>query len=156
MNQNRLQHRNPSGLHPKNPSKLNIVHALKFRSLGLTNSYFPSASLQVSPESQAASSSTEKSKVNFSSNTRSTFITAFSPDHKYVASGHGDHNVYVTDLKTEKIKCTLSGHQRTPWCITFHPAYDGILATGCLGGEVKYISFVIFIYLLLFRFVSGT
>nr|CAD7455842.1 unnamed protein product [Timema tahoe] len=54
-----------------------------------------------------------------------------------VASTHGNHNVYVTDLKTGKNLNTLSGHPRTPWCIAFHPTSNQILATGCLGGQVR-------------------
>ena len=54
-----------------------------------------------------------------------------------VASTHGNHNVYVTDLNTGKNVNTLSGHPRTPWCITFHPSSNQILASGCLGGQVR-------------------
>ena len=32
---------------------------------------------------------------------------------------------------------TLSGHPRTPWCIAFHPTFNQILASGCLGGQVR-------------------
>lgn len=32
---------------------------------------------------------------------------------------------------------TLSGHPRTPWCIAFHPSSSEILASGCLGGQVR-------------------
>nr|CAD7437863.1 unnamed protein product [Timema bartmani] len=61
----------------------------------------------------------------------------YSPDGTKVASTHGNHNVYVTDLKTGKNLNTLSGHPRTPWCIAFHPTSNQILATGCLGGQVR-------------------
>ncbi|PSN35645.1 hypothetical protein C0J52_22041 [Blattella germanica] len=54
-----------------------------------------------------------------------------------VASTHGNHNVYVTDLNTGKNVNTLSGHPRTPWCIAFHPSSNQILASGCLGGQVR-------------------
>ena len=56
---------------------------------------------------------------------------------KRVASTHGNHNVYVTDLRTGKNIQTLTGHPRTPWCIAFHPSSNQILATGCLGGQVR-------------------
>ena len=26
---------------------------------------------------------------------------------------------------------------RTPWCVAFHPSYNGLLASGCLGGHVR-------------------
>ncbi|XP_064110627.1 uncharacterized protein LOC135218329 [Macrobrachium nipponense] len=54
-----------------------------------------------------------------------------------VASTHGDHNIYVSEVKTGQCICTLEGHPRTPWCIAFHPASNEIIASGCLGGEVR-------------------
>lgn len=56
---------------------------------------------------------------------------------KKVASTHGNHNVYVTDLTSGKNIKTLTGHPRTPWCIAFHPSSNQILASGCLGGQVR-------------------
>uniref|UniRef100_A0A8C1VT94 Autophagy/beclin-1 regulator 1b n=1 Tax=Cyprinus carpio TaxID=7962 RepID=A0A8C1VT94_CYPCA len=29
------------------------------------------------------------------------------------------------------------GHRRTPWCVTFHPTIPGLVASGCLDGEVR-------------------
>ena len=54
-----------------------------------------------------------------------------------MASSHGDHTVRVVDCKTCKCVKTLKGHPRTPWCITFHPSSDQLLASGCLGGQVR-------------------
>jgi len=54
-----------------------------------------------------------------------------------VASTHGNHSVYITDVTTGKHIRTLSGHPRTPWCIAFHPSSSQILASGCLGGQVR-------------------
>lgn len=54
-----------------------------------------------------------------------------------MASSHGNHNVYVTDVKTGRNLNTLTGHPRTPWCIAFHPSSNQILASGCLGGQVR-------------------
>lgn len=31
----------------------------------------------------------------------------------------------------------MTGHPRTPWCIAFHPTSNDILASGCLGGQVR-------------------
>ncbi|XP_059352395.1 uncharacterized protein LOC130699159 isoform X2 [Daphnia carinata] len=70
-------------------------------------------------------------------NPRSTFLMVFSPDGSKVASSHGDHNINVTDLRTSKCISTLTGHPRTPWCIAFHPHRNDILASGCLGGQVR-------------------
>ena len=54
-----------------------------------------------------------------------------------VTSTQGDHNINVTDLRTNKCISTLSGHPRTPWCIAFHPHRNDILASDCLGGQVR-------------------
>ncbi len=69
--------------------------------------------------------------------TRSTFLMVFSPDKELMASTHGDHNIYISEVKTGDCVQTLKGHPRTPWCIAFHPAHNGLLASGCLGGHVK-------------------
>ncbi|XP_045598580.2 uncharacterized protein [Procambarus clarkii] len=68
---------------------------------------------------------------------KSTFLMVFSPDGSKVASTHGDHNIYVSEVKTGHCICTLEGHPRTPWCVAFHPASNEIIASGCLGGEVR-------------------
>lgn len=68
---------------------------------------------------------------------RSTFLMVFSPDGARVASTHGNHNIYVTDLRSGKHISTLVGHPRTPWCIAFHPTSNQIVASGCLGGQVR-------------------
>ncbi|KAK2579509.1 hypothetical protein KPH14_010815 [Odynerus spinipes] len=68
---------------------------------------------------------------------RATFLMVFSPDGTKLASTHGNHNVYITEVKTGKNIRTLSGHPRTPWCIAFHPSSSQILASGCLGGQVR-------------------
>lgn len=54
-----------------------------------------------------------------------------------MASTHGNHNVYITEISTGKNIRILSGHPRTPWCIAFHPSSSQILASGCLGGQVR-------------------
>ncbi|CAB0021017.1 unnamed protein product [Nesidiocoris tenuis] len=54
-----------------------------------------------------------------------------------VASTHGNHNIYITDVRSGRVVKTLSGHPRTPWCIAFHPSSNQILASGCLGGQVR-------------------
>ncbi|XP_014232544.1 uncharacterized protein LOC106656237 isoform X3 [Trichogramma pretiosum] len=68
---------------------------------------------------------------------RTTFLMVFSPDGSKVASTHGNHDIYITDLTTGKNLKILSGHPRTPWCIAFHPISNDILASGCLGGQVR-------------------
>lgn len=68
---------------------------------------------------------------------KATFLMVFSPDGTKMASAHGNHSVYITDVATRKNVKILSGHPRTPWCIAFHPAFNHILASGCLGGQVR-------------------
>ncbi|CAG9771902.1 unnamed protein product [Ceutorhynchus assimilis] len=68
---------------------------------------------------------------------RSTFLMVFSPDCTIAASTHGNHNISVTDLRSGKNIKTLVGHPRTPWCIAFHPTSNQIVASGCLGGQVR-------------------
>ncbi|CAH0557203.1 unnamed protein product [Brassicogethes aeneus] len=68
---------------------------------------------------------------------RSSFLMVFSPDGTKIASTHGNHNIYVSDSRSGKTIKTLVGHPRTPWCIAFHPTSNQIVASGCLGGQVR-------------------
>ncbi|XP_065147557.1 activating molecule in BECN1-regulated autophagy protein 1B [Paramisgurnus dabryanus] len=79
----------------------------------------------------------QSQKVDLPDNPRSTFLLAFSPDRNLVASTHVNHNIYITDVKTGKCLHSLVGHRRTPWCVTFHPTISGLVASGCLDGEVR-------------------
>uniref|UniRef100_A0A8C7Q8P1 Autophagy/beclin-1 regulator 1a n=1 Tax=Oncorhynchus mykiss TaxID=8022 RepID=A0A8C7Q8P1_ONCMY len=54
-----------------------------------------------------------------------------------IASTHVNHNIYITEIKTGKCVHSLVGHRRTPWCLTFHPTIPGLVASGCLDGEVR-------------------
>lgn len=77
----------------------------------------------------------------------------FSPDGSRVASTHGNHNIYITDIRTGKHIRTLIGHPRTPWCIAFHPTSDQIVASGCLGGQVRIwdLSVSVFFFLIYYK-----
>lgn len=88
-------------------------------------------------EDKAAILDYDEKKVELPSSVRSTFLMVFSPDGQIVASTHGDHKIYMSDMRTGKINQTLSGHPRTPWCLAFHPTLQNILASGCLAGEVR-------------------
>ncbi|XP_054282896.1 activating molecule in BECN1-regulated autophagy protein 1-like isoform X2 [Macrosteles quadrilineatus] len=93
--------------------------------------------LQWAAEDRLVMRSHEDLRCQLPDVSRSTFLVVFSPDGKKVASTHGNHNVYVTDITTGKNIKTLTGHPRTPWCIAFHPSSNQILASGCLGGQVR-------------------
>ncbi|XP_077451889.1 activating molecule in BECN1-regulated autophagy protein 1B [Stigmatopora argus] len=79
----------------------------------------------------------QSQKVELPDSPRSTFLLAFSPDRALMASTHVNHNIYITEVKTGKCLHSLVGHRRTPWCVTFHPTIPGLVASGCLDGEVR-------------------
>jgi activating molecule in BECN1-regulated autophagy protein 1 len=72
-----------------------------------------------------------------SSRAVSTISIAFSPDSLSMASTHGDHTVKITCCATGRLLETLEGHPRTPWTVKFHPTDPHILASGCLGHQVR-------------------
>lgn len=71
--------------------------------------------------------------------TISTIAVCISNDGYYLASTHGDHSVRVFDLTHSS--CAMirqfRGHPRTPWVVKFHPYHSDILASGCIGHEVR-------------------
>ncbi|XP_077085174.1 activating molecule in BECN1-regulated autophagy protein 1A [Siphateles boraxobius] len=79
----------------------------------------------------------QSQKVELPDSPRSTFLLAFSPDRSLMASTHVNHNIYITEVKTGRCVNSLVGHRRTPWCLTFHPSIPGLIASGCLDGEVR-------------------
>lgn len=65
-------------------------------------------------------------------------ITAvFSPDGRTFATAHGDHTVKVFRFSDRKLLQCFRGHSRTPWTVKYHPFDNDIVASGCLGGEVR-------------------
>lgn len=56
---------------------------------------------------------------------------------QWIASAHGDHTIRVSDIYSGQCLQTLSGHCRTPWTLAWHPTMTDILASGCLGGQVR-------------------
>lgn len=67
----------------------------------------------------------------------STISIAFSPDSQTMASTHGDHTVKITSCNTGRLLQTLEGHPRTPWTVKYHPTNTHVLASGCLGCQVR-------------------
>lgn len=72
-----------------------------------------------------------------SSHAVSTISIAFSPDAHTMASTHGDHTVKITSCGTGILLQTLEGHPRTPWTVKYHPLKPDIVASGCLGFQVR-------------------
>ncbi len=72
-----------------------------------------------------------------SSTAVSTISIAFSPDAQTMASTHGDHTVKITCCQTGRCLQTLEGHPRTPWTVKYHPRHANIVASGCLGHQVR-------------------
>jgi len=67
----------------------------------------------------------------------STISIAFSPDGRTVASTHGDHTVKITCCNTGALIRNLEGHPRTPWTVKYHPTKPNLVASGCLGFQVR-------------------
>ena len=72
-----------------------------------------------------------------SSEAVSTISIAFSNDSQTMASTHGDHTVKITCCSTGRLLETLEGHPRTPWTVKYHPLENNIVASGCLGFQVR-------------------
>lgn len=72
-----------------------------------------------------------------SSEAVSTISIAFSNDSQTMASTHGDHTVKISCCSTGRLMETLEGHPRTPWTVKYHPFKNNIVASGCLGFQVR-------------------
>lgn len=72
-----------------------------------------------------------------SSSAISTISVAFSVDGKTMASTHGDHTVKVSCCETGRLLQSLDGHPRTPWTVKYHPINSHVVASGCLGHQVR-------------------
>ncbi|XP_076970681.1 activating molecule in BECN1-regulated autophagy protein 1 isoform X6 [Tamandua tetradactyla] len=114
----------------------NAVRILWGRELG-TRAFGAQRLLQELVEDKTRWMKWEGKRVELPDSPRSTFLLAFSPDRTLLASTHVNHNIYITEVKTGKCVHSLIGHRRTPWCVTFHPTISGLIASGCLDGEVR-------------------
>ena len=74
---------------------------------------------------------------NNTTNAVSTISIDFSPNGRTLASTHGDHTVKITCAHTGKLLRQLEGHPRTPWTVKYHPTNYRIVASGCLGCQVR-------------------
>ncbi|XP_076180667.1 uncharacterized protein LOC143153416 isoform X2 [Ptiloglossa arizonensis] len=114
----------------------NILRNLMLRDFGFHTICKPCIQLQSIAETNLVLKNHKELKCDLPGIPRATFLMVFSPDGTKMASTHGNHNVYITEVTTGKNIRTLSGHPRTPWCIAFHPSSSQILASGCLDGQV--------------------
>lgn len=116
----------------------NILSNLTFRDLGLRTKHKTSTrELRSIAEANLIEKRHEELEYEIPGVPKATFLMVFSPDGTKIASTHGNHNVYITEMSSGKNIRILSGHPRTPWCIAFHPSCSEILASGCLGGQVR-------------------
>ncbi|XP_076270670.1 uncharacterized protein LOC143202769 isoform X2 [Rhynchophorus ferrugineus] len=123
---------------PKISSGLDLIKGLNDRKIGLKSNPKTKENVQLFAEEQLVRKAEyTEMRCEMPGMPRSTFLMVFSPDGQRAASTHGNHNIYVTDLRSGKNIKTLVGHPRTPWCIAFHPTSDQIVASGCLGGQVR-------------------
>ncbi|KAL7433239.1 hypothetical protein ACHAXM_003478 [Skeletonema potamos] len=74
---------------------------------------------------------------NNATNAVSTISIDFCPNGRTLASTHGDHTVKITCAHTGKLLRKLEGHPRTPWTVKYHPTNYRIVASGCLGCQVR-------------------
>lgn len=72
-----------------------------------------------------------------SSKAVSTISIAFAPNSRTMASTHGDHTVKISCCSSGILLQTLEGHPRTPWTVKYHPSDSAVLASGCLGHQVR-------------------
>lgn len=54
-------------------------------------------------ERQSVSMDYDRHFVTLPQSARTTYLMEFSPDGRRVASTHGDHKIYITDVKTCKV-----------------------------------------------------
>ncbi|XP_008209664.1 serine-rich adhesin for platelets isoform X3 [Nasonia vitripennis] len=121
-----------------NSQSQNVLRNLMLRDCGLRTTHRTSTKeFEPIAETNFILKKLKELKCDLPGVPRTTFLMVFSPDGTKVASTHGNHKIYITDLTTGKNVRILSGHLRTPWCIAFHPTSNEILASGCLGGQVR-------------------
>ncbi|CAL1548031.1 unnamed protein product [Lymnaea stagnalis] len=118
---------------------VDVFHYLELRAQGLTHGHHFRECRKVVRNllEDVSAKPVHNLPCEFSGEPRATFLMDFSPNMLRVASTHGDHTVRVTDIRTGKCTHILTGHPRTPWCLAFNPASNDILASGCLGGEIR-------------------
>lgn len=117
----------------------NIIRSWQWRERGIDPPNGPSNKtvLENVAEDILVQKRLENQRCDLPGYPRSTFLMVFSPDGTKVASTHGNHNIYVSELASGRHVSILKGHPRTPWCIAFHPSHPQLIGSGCLGGQVR-------------------
>lgn len=87
-----------------------------------------------------------RSDVELPSNVSSTIAIAVSCDGKTFASTHGDHTVKIFYYYSNEPYRIFAGHPRTPWTVKYHPSDPNIVASGCLGSQVRAYFFFYFYF----------
>jgi len=70
-------------------------------------------------------------------NVTSTIAIAMSADGKTFATTHGDHTVKIFWTHNYQLHRAFVGHPRTPWTVKYHTKSSNIVASGCLGAQVR-------------------
>lgn len=114
---------------------MNIVKLLKYReSLPAGTS---AAALENALEDSFVSGYMSKYDHPLPSSVSSTIAIAISCDGRTFATTHGDHTVKVFLFRSGEQMRVFRGHPRTPWTIKYHPSDPNIIASGCLGFQVR-------------------
>ncbi|CAH8529865.1 unnamed protein product [Heterobilharzia americana] len=70
-------------------------------------------------------------------NCRSVYLLRLNCSGELVAAAHGDRSVCIYCVSNGRLLLRCTGHERSPWTLTFHPTQPYLLASGCLGGSVR-------------------
>lgn len=116
-------------LYPQSISRELVRHAERVAALQSTSAFLPH--LGGNDELD------EEGHRPASSRAVSTISVAFGHDGRTMASTHGDHTVKITCCHTGRLVASLEGHPRTPWTVKYHPTDSNIVASGCLGYQVR-------------------
>lgn len=118
---------------------MNVVNVLRQREIGLIKGRKMIRELL---EDSFLCGKSTNCDFKLPSSVSSTIAIGLSCDGKMVATTHGDHTVKVFVFASGTLIRVFRGHPRTPWTVKCHPSDPDILASGCLGFEVRFIVFV--------------
>ncbi|KAJ8024005.1 Activating molecule in BECN1-regulated autophagy protein 1 [Holothuria leucospilota] len=126
----------------KSPNKTNVFRTKNLLTVLQDRKFrgrrrFHQRNLEQFVDNVTTASSFDNKAILSGQNLRSTFMIVFSQDGNLVASSHGSHTIKICRLPSLECIQTLSGHPRSVWCMNFHPSSSELLASGCLGGQVR-------------------